>query len=127
MIVSILQGGIRPSSLNHIIPKSLSLLLNNPRFFSQTRFNQAVNMSSDKEQRKHDPTAGEQKAIHELALDAEKKVQRNPHPDFKKVEASRPKWNGETKWDFYQTKNTDWKLGDGANDGGECLKYDHVC
>lgn len=75
-------------------------------------------MSSDKEQRQQDPTAH--------ALDAEKQVKRNPHPDFKKVEASRPDWDESKKWEYSKTRKPDWKLGDGANDGGECLKYNHV-
>lgn len=78
-------------------------------------------MSSDKEQRKQDPTANDH------ALDAEKSVKRNPHPDFKSVEASRPDWNETEEWTYHKTRKPDWKLGDGANDGGECLKHDHVC
>ncbi|KAF2143385.1 uncharacterized protein K452DRAFT_225411 [Aplosporella prunicola CBS 121167] len=58
-------------------------------------------------------------------MDNEKTIQRNPHPDFKKVEASRPDWK-ETKLEFTKTKNPDWKLGDGPNDGGESLKKEHV-
>lgn len=58
-------------------------------------------------------------------MDNEKHVQRNPHPDFKKVEASRPDWQ-EKPIQFIKAKNPDWKLGDGPNDGGECLKKEHV-
>lgn len=58
-------------------------------------------------------------------FDAEKAIKRNPHPDFKKVEASRPPWSKNTL-EFTQTAKTDWKLGDGANDGGEGLKKKHV-
>lgn len=61
----------------------------------------------------------------EEKFDAEKAIKRNPHPDFKKVEASRPPWSKNTL-EFTQTKKTDWKLGDGANDGGEGLKKKHV-
>lgn len=59
-------------------------------------------------------------------MDSEKHIQRNPHGDFKQVEAGRPPWHAEGKWAFTQTKNTNWKPGDGANDGGECLQHDHV-
>lgn len=58
--------------------------------------------------------------------DAEKLVQRNPHPDFKNVEASRKPWDAESKWEIRQTIDTAWKYGDGANDGGESLKKKHV-
>ncbi|KAI9660455.1 MAG: hypothetical protein M1821_009805 [Bathelium mastoideum] len=77
-------------------------------------------MASENEQRAFDPKASEQ------MMDSEKHIQRNPHPDFKKVEASRPEWVEHDKWAFTQTRKADWKLGDGPNDGGECLKKDHV-
>jgi hypothetical protein len=77
-------------------------------------------MSSDKEQRQEDPSG------HEQMFDAEKTIQRNPHGNFKEVEASRPAWSDSGKWAFTQTKNPKWKPGDGANDGGECLKHEHV-
>jgi len=80
-------------------------------------------MSNDKEQRKEDPSASEHQ---QPKLDAEKHVKRNPHPDFKKVEASRPDWDENVHWAYHKTKKPDWKLGDGANDGGECLKKEHV-
>ena len=77
-------------------------------------------MSSEKEQRAHDPKAADQ------MLDSEKHVGRNPHPDFKSVETSRPDWTEDDKWVFTKTRKPDWKLGDGPNDGGECLKKAHV-
>jgi flavin reductase (DIM6/NTAB) family NADH-FMN oxidoreductase RutF len=58
--------------------------------------------------------------------DSEKTVKRNPHPDFKKVEASRPDWDSTTEWHYTKTKNPSWKAGDGANDNGESLKKNHV-
>lgn len=58
--------------------------------------------------------------------DAEKLIQRNPHPDFKKVEASREKWDKSLEWNIKQTVKPDWKYGDGANDGGASLKIPHV-
>lgn len=57
--------------------------------------------------------------------DAEKNIKRNPHPDFKKVEASRPEYK-DSPIQFSKAKNPDWKLGDGPNDGGECLKHEHI-
>lgn len=59
-------------------------------------------------------------------MDAEKNVQRNPHPDFKKVEASREPWDKSAEWKLRQTCNPDWKFGDGANDGGASLNHNHV-
>lgn len=74
----------------------------------------------DAEQRAHDPKP------HEQRLDSEKHVGRNPHPDFASVQASRPDWEEESQFHFTKTRKPDWKLGDGANDGGECLKKKHV-
>lgn len=59
-------------------------------------------------------------------MDAEKTIQRNPHPDFKKVEASREAWDKSATFNLKQTAKPDWKFGDGANDGGESLKHGHV-
>lgn len=59
--------------------------------------------------------------------DAESQVKRNPHPDFKKVEVSRPVWHetpeGAT---FTQTRDTEWKPGQGGNDDGASLQKNHV-
>lgn len=79
-------------------------------------------MSSDKEQKQADS-----KSHHEQMADNEKSIQRNPHGNFKEVEASRPDWDSTEAWRWTKTKNPDWKLGDGANDGGESLKKEHVC
>ena len=46
-------------------------------------------------------------------------VQRNPHGNFKDVEASRPDWREDAKWEFTKTRMPDWKPGMGGNDGGE--------
>lgn len=40
---------------------------------------------------------------------------RNPHGDFKKVEASRPEWDASKSLRYTQTAKPDWKFGDGAN------------
>ncbi|MCJ1285254.1 hypothetical protein MMC26_004594 [Xylographa opegraphella] len=74
----------------------------------------------DNEQRVHDPSAHEQRA------DSEKTIQRNPHPDFSKVEASRPDWPEDPARTFTKTKNPSWKPGQGGNDGGDSLKKEHV-
>jgi flavin reductase (DIM6/NTAB) family NADH-FMN oxidoreductase RutF len=59
-------------------------------------------------------------------MDAEKAIQRNPHPDFKKVEVSRKPWDQSLEWNIKQTVKPDWKYGDGANDGGKSLNIPHV-
>lgn len=58
--------------------------------------------------------------------DAEKLIQRNPHPNFKAVEASRQPWDTSLEFNLKQTVKPDWKYGDGANDGGASLKIPHV-
>jgi flavin reductase (DIM6/NTAB) family NADH-FMN oxidoreductase RutF len=58
--------------------------------------------------------------------DAEKQIKRNPHGDFKKIEAEREAWDKTLNWNLKQTFKPDWKFGDGANDGGECLKKSHI-
>ena len=78
----------------------------------------------DQEQKKEDPKAGEQTSAHRA--DAEKKIGRNPHPDFAKVQASRPEWAESSQWHFTKTRDPEWKLGKGANDGGESLKKNHI-
>ena len=75
---------------------------------------------SDSEQRAHDPSA------HEQRLDSEKTVGRNPHPDFRKVQAARENWREERSWNLTKTRNPEWQLGDGANDGGTSLEQEHV-
>ncbi|KAG4029078.1 hypothetical protein MFRU_017g00170 [Monilinia fructicola] len=58
--------------------------------------------------------------------DAEKLINRNPHPDFKSVEASRAPWDGSQSWNLTQTVSPSWKLGSGANDNGASLQVPHV-
>ncbi|KAL8720906.1 MAG: hypothetical protein Q9225_002292 [Loekoesia sp. 1 TL-2023] len=74
----------------------------------------------DHEQKPNDPSAAEHRQ------DSEKAVGRNPHPDFAKVEASRPDWNHDKRWHFTKPIDPHWILGRGANDGGESLKKEHV-
>ncbi|KAJ5614695.1 hypothetical protein N7528_008349 [Penicillium herquei] len=50
----------------------------------------------------------------------------NPRPDFKDVEATRPDFRRNADLTVTKTPNPAWKEGDGANDGGESLKKDHV-
>ncbi|KAI4228221.1 MAG: hypothetical protein L6R36_001800 [Xanthoria steineri] len=74
----------------------------------------------DSMQRRNDASVAEHRQ------DAENTVGRNPHPDFAKVQASRPDWRHEESWHFTKTIDPDWKLGRGAIDGGESLKKKHV-
>lgn len=75
----------------------------------------------DQEQKSNDyPSAAKHRQ------DAEAAVGRNPHPDFAKVQASRPNWNHDKSWQITKTVDPDWKLGRGANDRGESVKKKHV-
>ncbi|KAH8673781.1 hypothetical protein BX600DRAFT_509012 [Xylariales sp. PMI_506] len=47
---------------------------------------------------------------------AEAAIKRNPHPDFKKVEASRPDWDTSATFHYTKTPAPEWKYGDGANE-----------
>jgi hypothetical protein len=85
-----------------------------------TTASKMVKNFGDDEQRAEDPKA------HEVKMDAESVIQRNPHPDFKKVEGMRPDWQSERNWEWTKTKEPSWKPGHGANDGGESLKKKHV-
>jgi len=67
-----------------------------------------------------------EKQPHEQRMDAEKHIQRNPHGDFVKVQAGRPEWDRDAKFDYTKTVAPEWKLGDGANDNGESLKKNHI-
>jgi flavin reductase (DIM6/NTAB) family NADH-FMN oxidoreductase RutF len=51
--------------------------------------------------------------------DAEATVKRNPHPDFKKVEASRPPFDTSNQWHYVQTPKPSWQPGQGANDSSK--------
>ncbi|CAM1505233.1 Fc.00g108700.m01.CDS01 [Cosmosporella sp. VM-42] len=42
-------------------------------------------------------------------------LKRNPHPDFKGVEASRPDFDTSSKFRYTKTVSPSWKYGDGAN------------
>jgi flavin reductase (DIM6/NTAB) family NADH-FMN oxidoreductase RutF len=53
-------------------------------------------------------------------------VKRNPHGNFKEVEASRQDWREDSTWTVYKTKNPSWKPGQGSNDNGEWKKHKHI-
>lgn len=55
----------------------------------------------------------------------ESQVRRNPHPDFKKVEASRPPFEKDVKWHYNQTVDPNWKPGTGATDD-EWKKHEKI-
>jgi flavin reductase (DIM6/NTAB) family NADH-FMN oxidoreductase RutF len=78
-------------------------------------------MSGEPEQMIQDP-----KTHHEQRADAEKLIKRNPHGNFKEVEAGRPDWDSSAAWHFTKTKDPSWKPGQGANDGGASLQKDHI-
>lgn len=46
---------------------------------------------------------------------SEAEIKRNPHPDFKKVEASRPDWDRDATVRYTKTVAPDWAFGGGAN------------
>lgn len=46
---------------------------------------------------------------------SEDAIKRNPHPDFKKVEASRPPFDSSASLQFTQAPAPEWKFGDGSN------------
>ncbi|KIX98495.1 uncharacterized protein Z520_05796 [Fonsecaea multimorphosa CBS 102226] len=47
-------------------------------------------------------------------------------PEFRGVEASRPKWRQDAQWQFTQTADPGWMPGDGANDGGAWKDHKHI-
>ena len=47
-------------------------------------------------------------------------------PEFEKTQASRPDFRRDAEVTFSKPPNPTWKEGEGANDGGESLKKDHV-
>ncbi|KAJ9295087.1 hypothetical protein DTO271G3_6257 [Paecilomyces variotii] len=58
--------------------------------------------------------------------DTGRDVPASRHPDFKAVEASRPPWREDVSPSYTKTRKPDWKPGEGATDGGESLKKNHV-
>lgn len=49
-----------------------------------------------------------------------------PHPDFEKIQATRPDFRTDAEVTWTKTPKPDWKQGDGGNDGGASLAKDHV-
>lgn len=56
----------------------------------------------------------------------EAQIKRNPHGDFKSVEASRPPWDGDSQFRYTQTPNPDWTFGDGANTLAPTANLKHI-
>lgn len=72
-------------------------------------------------------------AAHVQRAEHEASINRNPHPDFIRVQASRPDWSeshaassSSSSWKFTKTRDPNWKWGQGGNDNGESLDKDHV-
>ncbi|KAF1835879.1 hypothetical protein BDW02DRAFT_567631 [Decorospora gaudefroyi] len=59
-----------------------------------------------------------------MAADAEKEIKRNPHPDFKAVEASRPPFDTTSTFHMTQTPKPNWTPGTGPNTPS-CLQKTH--
>ena len=62
-------------------------------------------------------------------LDAEKTIKRNPHPDFKTVEGSRPDFPAHpapSNFTFTKVPSPSWSLGSGGNDSGASLSKSHI-
>ncbi|KAI1475998.1 hypothetical protein F4774DRAFT_421141 [Daldinia eschscholtzii] len=65
-----------------------------------------------------------------VATAQEAAVKRNPHPDFKKVEASRPDWDKDSQFRYTKTVDPNWQMGSGANSLRDAAVDDgkkHVC
>ncbi|KAI1143754.1 hypothetical protein F5Y05DRAFT_407159 [Hypoxylon sp. FL0543] len=50
-----------------------------------------------------------------MSTNQEAAIKRNPHPDFKGVEASRPDWDKESHFRFTKTASPSWSFGSGTN------------
>jgi flavin reductase (DIM6/NTAB) family NADH-FMN oxidoreductase RutF len=57
--------------------------------------------------------------------DSESRTKRNPHPDFSKVQASRPDFP-KRDFQFIKTVKPEWTYGSGGNDGGASLEKNHI-
>ncbi|KAI0114851.1 hypothetical protein F4814DRAFT_417310 [Daldinia grandis] len=64
-----------------------------------------------------------------VSTQQEAAIKRNPHPDFNKVEASRPDWDKESRLRYTKAAAPDWPLGSGANSqrAAEADEKKHVC
>jgi len=70
--------------------------------------------------RSHDAVAHQERTKQEAS------IKRNPHPDFKSVESSRPAWSENSSWQFTQTREPNWTWRQGGNDGGASLQKSHI-
>lgn len=72
----------------------------------------------------------DRRAHHHLSLPGQSNISSGPnssrHPPLKAVEATRPDWHEGSEFTLTKTKNPEWKYGEGASDGGESLKRNHV-
>ncbi|KAL7626647.1 hypothetical protein AAE478_003420 [Parahypoxylon ruwenzoriense] len=50
-----------------------------------------------------------------VSTKSEAEIKRNPHPDFKKVEAERPDWDRDSHFRYTKTASPSWTFGSGAN------------
>ncbi|KAI4596325.1 hypothetical protein KJ359_005454 [Pestalotiopsis sp. 9143b] len=57
---------------------------------------------------------------------AEAEIKRNPHPDFKQVEGSRPDWDTSASFRYTKTADPEWKFGGGANKLHDGANTKHV-
>lgn len=53
--------------------------------------------------------------VHTRPFTMSDSIQRNPHPDFKQVEMSRPPWDAGSGFSYTRTADPDWAFGQGAN------------
>jgi hypothetical protein len=73
-----------------------------------------------------DPSYKKKESI-EQRQDAEQTVNRNPHGDFSKVQASRPDFNhAEDGFRYTKTPAPEWQLGDGGNDRGASVSKKQI-
>ncbi|ORY70024.1 uncharacterized protein BCR38DRAFT_97957 [Pseudomassariella vexata] len=65
--------------------------------------------------RRHRVASKLQATTMSVSTQQEAAYKRNPHPDFKNVEASRPDWDAGASFHYTKTADPNWKYGDGAN------------
>lgn len=61
-----------------------------------------------------------------VSTKAEAEIKRNPHPDFKKVEESRPDWDHGSSFRYTKTVDPSWTFGAGANSAHDGADKKHV-
>ncbi|EGZ71770.1 hypothetical protein NEUTE2DRAFT_110702, partial [Neurospora tetrasperma FGSC 2509] len=105
-VLTLATNFIKSSTLSQLHHKQLpgltSLFTKFSRFKSTQGFTKPAKMSTE-------PSAAEKSAAFEKVL------KRNPHGDFKAVEASRPAFDPSPKFTYFQTPQPDWAYGTGAN------------